>query len=82
MLPICGLVPKGMVPSGGRRRVAAADGGQRRYQCSGFSMRCPMRRVPKDHPAWIKCYIYIGYFVIVSGHNIKKKIAKISIFDL
>ena len=26
--------------------------------------------------------LYIGYFIIVSGHNIKKKFAKISIFDL
>ena len=25
---------------------------------------------------------YIAYFIIVSGHNIKKSFAKISIFDL
>ena len=25
--------------------------------------------------------LYIGYFIIVSGHNIKNKFAKFSIFD-
>ena len=26
--------------------------------------------------------LYIAYFIIVSGHNIKKKLQKFSIFDL